>query len=142
MFSLRVRRKVGIVRKFSNIIVSAVLLFLPGIALAQFGRVSNCIDIGGIPIPSPFCYAFGPAGQITASGLVFQIIQIALWVVGMLAVLFLIVGGYRYITASGNEEQVEGAKQTIFHAIIGLAIVIMSFVIVRIIANALISGRA
>lgn len=131
-----------VIRGIYNQTMIAVLLSLPAFASAQIVN-PRCNVVGGIPIPSAFCGGlFGPARQGTATGFIVEVLDIALFIVGLLAVLFLIVGGFRYITASGNEEQVEGAKQTIFHAIIGLAIVILSFVIVRVIANALISGRA
>ncbi|MBI4224157.1 MAG: hypothetical protein HY609_04430, partial [Deltaproteobacteria bacterium] len=81
-----------------------------------------------------------PAGASTATSLIIGLIQIALWIVGLLAVLFVIVGGYRYVTAHGNEEQAEAAKKTLTHAIIGVVIVVLSFVIVRVITNALIFG--
>ena len=82
----------------------------------------------------------GPAGETTLGGLILSIINIFLAVAGLTAVLFLIIGGVRYIVAAGNEEQVESAKKTITHAIIGLVIITLSFVIVRVIANAFISG--
>ncbi len=52
-------------------------------------------------------------------------------------VLMLIVGGIRYIVASGNQQMIEQAKKTIQFAIIGLVVVILSFVIVGSILNIL-----
>ena len=83
----------------------------------------------------------GPAGQQTFGRAVTVVIQIALLVVGALAVIFLIWGGFRYITAYGNEEKAESAKKTIGHAILGLIIVILSFAIITIITTVLITGR-
>lgn len=83
---------------------------------------------------------FGPAGGRTATDLVLGIIEIALAIAGMMAVLFVIVGGIRYITAHGNEEQAEAAKKTLTHAIVGIVIIILAFVIIRVISNALIKG--
>jgi|SRR3989344_2473262 len=76
------------------------------------------------------------------SGLIMRIINIALGVAGLVAVLFLIIGGFRYITAAGNEETAEQAKKIIINAIIGVVVIILSFVIVRVISNALITGQA
>lgn len=95
-----------------------------------------------IKVPTPFDNAAGPAGAGTAGGLVLSIISILLLVVGSLAVIYLIIGGYRYIVAHGNEEAAEGAKKTILHAIIGLAVVILAFAIITIIARVLVGGRA
>jgi divalent metal cation (Fe/Co/Zn/Cd) transporter len=53
--------------------------------------------------------------------------------VGMLAVLFIIIGGIRYIVSRGNTDQVNKAKQTLTYAIIGLLAVIFSEVILNLI---------
>ena len=82
----------------------------------------------------------GPAGRASFGGFVQQLIEIALLVVGSLAVLSLIIGGFRYVTAYGNEEQLESAKRIVKNSIVGLLIVILSFVMVRVIANFLITG--
>ncbi len=61
---------------------------------------------------------------------------IILWVLGFsaaVAVLFLIIGGLQYITASGNEKRAEAAKSTILYAVIGLVVILLSFVIVGVI---------
>jgi heme/copper-type cytochrome/quinol oxidase subunit 2 len=68
------------------------------------------------------------------------IIQIILAVVGLIAVAFLIWGGFRYITSAGNDEVAEEGKKTIQNAIIGLVVIILSYIIVTVIANALVRG--
>jgi uncharacterized membrane protein len=59
--------------------------------------------------------------------------NVTTWVLGFsaaVAVLFLIVGGLQYITAAGNEKRSEAAKSTILYAVIGLVVILLSFVIV------------
>lgn len=73
----------------------------------------------------------------TLGGCMKTIINILLTLAGIIAVLFLIVGGYRYITSAGNEKQAESGKQTVINALIGLGIVILAFTIVSIINNTL-----
>lgn len=119
---------------------SAFFLALPFVAAAAVQ-----VDPSD-PVPVPYNSIFfrigGPAGRQSASGLILSVIDILLVIAGILAVLFIIIGGIRYILAHGNEEQAEAAKGTITHAVIGLVIIILSFVIVRIISNALIFGGA
>jgi hypothetical protein len=55
------------------------------------------------------------------------------------AVIFVVVGGYRYVTAGGDEEKIKSAKGVIFNSLIGLVIVLLALAIVRITAN-LLSG--
>ncbi len=50
---------------------------------------------------------------------------------GVIAVVFLIIGGYKYITSGGDANKISSAKNTILYALIGLIIVVLSQVIVR-----------
>jgi|GEM_PF-687279 len=57
------------------------------------------------------------------------------------AVVFIMIGGFWYLTAAGNEEQAEKGQKALTMAIIGLAVIIMSFVIVRVSLNVLTLGQ-
>ena len=67
-------------------------------------------------------------------------INVLLAIVGIVAVAFLIYGGFLYLTSGGNEEQAESGKKVIQNSIIGLVIIILSYIIVTVIINALVSG--
>ena len=60
-----------------------------------------------------------------------QIINIFSWIVGVVSVIMIIYGGFRYITSGGDSNGVTAAKNTILYAIIGLVIVALSQVIVQ-----------
>jgi len=62
-----------------------------------------------------------------------------LWV-GILAVLFIIVGGINYTVSQGDPGEVAKAKNTILYAIVGLIITLLAFSITQFVLNAL-SGR-
>ncbi len=66
-----------------------------------------------------------------ANDLIADVINIFSLVVGVIAVIMIIVGGFRYITSAGNDSKVSGAKNTIMYAIIGLVIVALAQFIVR-----------
>ena len=59
-----------------------------------------------------------------------RIIQILLIVAGLVAFVYLIIGGYQYVTAGGNAEQATAARTTILNAIIGLVIIFASYAVV------------
>jgi hypothetical protein len=59
------------------------------------------------------------------------VINFLSWVVGVVAVIMIIIGGFRYITSGGDSTNVTGAKNTILYAIIGLIIVAFAQWIVR-----------
>ena len=115
-----------------------VLLLVP---LSVSGAAEGFCQIGNVRVPCPTENLAGPAGAQSFGSLITIILSILLFVVGSISVVFFIIGGFRYVTAHGNEEQAEGAKKTMTHAIIGLIVVIMSFAIIAIITQVLISGK-
>lgn len=56
---------------------------------------------------------------------------------GMLFMILVIYGGLKWMTARGNSTQVDDAKKVIMNASIGLAVVVLSYVIVRIVLDIL-----
>lgn len=86
-----------------------------------------------IEIPGSGSFAANSFGAI----IMFIISNILLPLVGIISVLFLIIGGFQYVTSRGNEEQAETAKKTLANAIIGLIVVVLSYIIVTIVINAL-----
>lgn len=59
------------------------------------------------------------------------VINIFSWVVGVVAVIFAIVAGFKYITSGGDASAIKSAKDTLFYVIIGLVVVALSQVVVN-----------
>ena len=72
----------------------------------------------------------GDAGE-TVNTPVALVINIFSWVVGVVSVVMIIYGGFRYVTSAGNDAGVKTAKDTILYALIGLVIVALSQIIVK-----------
>ena len=64
-----------------------------------------------------------------------NIIQVFVTIAGLTATAFLVYGGFRYITSSGNPEALDGAKKTVLYSAVGLAIVIGAFVLSKIVTD-------
>lgn len=73
----------------------------------------------------------GISGNQDVEGRVIDIINYGVGFLGLIAVVFLIIGGVQYMTAAGDEGKVEKATKTITNSLIGLAIVILSGLIVN-----------
>ncbi|MDQ3064760.1 MAG: pilin [bacterium] len=71
------------------------------------------------------------AASAKINNLIGSIINIFTLVVGVVSVLMIIIGGFKYITSGGDSSNVSGAKNTILYAIIGLVIVALAQTIVR-----------
>ena len=63
------------------------------------------------------------------------IINVMLFIAAALAVIMIIYGGIRYITAHGDEKQVKVAKDTIVYSVAGLIIAILAYALVAFIFN-------
>lgn len=65
------------------------------------------------------------------------IVDILLRVGGMLAVVYVIYAGFRYMTSQGEPERINEAKNTLLNAIVGLVIVIVAIVAVNFVGSQL-----
>ena len=59
------------------------------------------------------------------------IINVALGVIGFIAVVMIILGGVQYTTSSGDAAKVTKAKNTILYGIVGLVVALLAFAIVN-----------
>ncbi len=70
--------------------------------------------------------------ELLGQGGVFQAIaNIMLIVIGAVAVIMLIVGGFRYVVSGGDSNSVEAAKNTILYAIIGIVVAFLAYAAVN-----------
>jgi hypothetical protein len=90
----------------------------------------SAIDLSG----GTDCTAASENGD-TLSTKIATVINIISVVVAAVAVIMLMIGGFRYVTSGGKQESVAGAKNTIMYAIIGLVIVALAQVIVKFVLN-------
>lgn len=69
------------------------------------------------------------------------VINWALYLAAIIAVIFIIIGGFLYITSAGNDAQAKKGRETLTNALIGLTIIILSYLIVQIVYNFLTGTR-
>jgi len=119
---------------FKIALVSAALSIVPALALAQGTCVGDCVrtGLGGIRSIFPMTGIGASQNPIQFIG---AIISLMLTIAGAIAVVFVIIGGFMYVTSAGNEEQAEKGRKTLTNAIIGVVIVILAYVIVNVTVN-------
>ena len=66
-----------------------------------------------------------------------KIVNALLTLAAVVAAIFVIIGGVRYITAQGDEDAIEAAKNTVIYAVIGVVVIALSAVIVNFIIVAI-----
>ncbi|TAN33489.1 hypothetical protein EPN28_01595 [Patescibacteria group bacterium] len=72
--------------------------------------------------------------------LVAKIIRTALGLLGIVALVLLLYGGFAWMTAGGNDEKIATAKKIIFNALIGLVIILASYAITSFVISKLVSA--
>jgi hypothetical protein len=128
--------------------LSVSLLMMLGIALPAFAQSAQDQINNGLCAGSNLQFTENP-GECRVAGteattrinrVIHTIVNLLSALVGIVAVIMIIVGGFRYITSGGNDTSVTSAKNTILYAIIGLVVVALAQLIVRFTLSKLTNG--
>lgn len=76
-------------------------------------------------------------GDKDPRAMVAQLINVVLTLLGIVAVIIVILGGFKWMTAAGNEENVASAKKLLGAGIIGLVIILAAWGISRFLLDSL-----
>lgn len=98
-------------------VASTLALLIPSTVLAALNTGSNIVPTDIAPI-----------NNITK--VIQNAVKFILLAAFVLAFIFLIIGGIRWITAGGDEKAVAGARGMITAALIGLVIVLVSYALI------------
>ncbi|KKU48093.1 MAG: hypothetical protein UX68_C0022G0018 [Parcubacteria group bacterium GW2011_GWA2_46_9] len=122
------------------VVIVLIALTAPSIANAAFPEdpliPSGCIssqgyDAQGRPLPREEC------GLKEMVKVAVNISKLILGVLGSVTLLFFIYGGFVWITAAGNTQRIEQGKKVFESALVGLIIVLSSWLIIYFITAAL-----
>lgn len=112
-----------------------VPVLTPALAHAQTDQIQNGLCQGASLKVDGSCDATDPGATDKVNGLIKLVINIFSLVVGVVAVIMIIIGGLKYITSSGDSNNITSAKNTILYAIIGLIVVALAQFIVKFVLN-------
>lgn len=65
-----------------------------------------------------------------------RLVEFLIGLAGLVAVLFIVIGGYKFVTGGITEDK-EAGKKTVLHAIVGLILALSAYIIVNFIQNQL-----
>lgn len=100
--------------------------------------LGNAFNTGpGSPLNAVAVQGAGYNTTATFESIIGQVITMTLGLLGVIFLILAIYGGFKWMTAAGNEEAVEKAKKTITDAILGMVIVLAAFVISKFIVGTL-----
>ena len=110
----------------------------PAVASAASTTIQNsvCSGAGQLNLDnSTTCEASTSGSTSNFDRILTDIINIFSVIVGIIAVIMIIVGGFRYITSGGASDKVTSAKNTLLYAIVGLIVVALAQIIVQFVLN-------
>lgn len=96
------------------------------------GGTTTYTVVGGVCVPNGTGLSNKSVAEIFTATL-----NWLLYIFVALATIAFVVSGFQYITAAGDEKQVDTAKNTMKYAVIGIVVAISGLVIIRTIANIL-----
>lgn len=120
-------------KKFLTAAASTVAFTLPAMALAQISGEAN--------------YGFTNFAANTNLGTnvpivqtVANIINILLGFLGVIAIVLILIGGFKWMMSQGNEEKIGEAKKLLGAGVVGLVIIFVAFALAQFIVNQLSSA--
>lgn len=102
-------------------------VFLPAAGATGFDELLNNLNLfqthSGLP----------GTNETSLLDIIFGLINSLLGLLGLLFVVLLLYAGFTYMTAQGDSEKVTKAKATIKNSVIGVAIIILAYVITNVV---------
>jgi len=113
-------------KSISSLLTLTTLLILPYFVFAQ-NETADSPMLSKLKVVAGVGYNTSPdQGLMVVVGI---IIQAALGLLGAIFIIIMVIAGYKWMTASGNEQNVEKAQSMIKRAIIGLIITLSSWAV-------------
>lgn len=126
--------------KHKAILTLAAMLVM-GLALAPAAMGQTSTNLGFDPDDDTFGITdlsnSTKLGKQTLQQTVGNLINVGLGLLGIIAVVIVLTGGFKIMTAGGSDEKVAEGRKLITSGALGLAVILASFAIVRFILNAL-----
>ena len=115
----------------SAILTIAAPLAVGGLASAQQYNGQTSLNTYGCNGSTASSSGNCAGAQGSLNTLITNILNVFSWVVGIVAVLMIIIAGFRYIVSGGESGGVTGAKNAILFAIVGIVIVAIAQIVVQ-----------
>lgn len=109
----------------NKIILGAQMLMLSGLGFAQLAMAEGIKP---------------PIEVDSLEELIANIVKYALTLTAVLAVAYIVYGGFLYISAAGDETQIKAGKQAIIGAVIGIIVIGLAYAIVEFVISAMEGG--
>jgi hypothetical protein len=123
------------IKKFALVALGTAATLLPTLAAK-----AQTIGVNETGIGPEFGTTSG-LGTAPLQSTIAGLIRVVMGFLGIVAVVVILLGGFMWMTAGGNEEKVGKAKKLIISGIIGLVIVISAYAIATFVVGSIINAQ-
>lgn len=121
------------------------LMVVAGVLIGLGGTILSAVDVNAVNVfdscagnnTSAVCKA---TSTDNASNMIQIVINTLLFVLGIIAVIMIVIGGIRYTTSGGDPSGLKTARDTIIYSVVGLVVAIMAYAIVNFVVGRFITG--
>lgn len=106
-----------------------ILLIISLFFISQTASAQLLTNTTGLQQMTNTVATTGGLGSVSIGFLIARIIQVALGLLAIIFLILMIIAGFRWMTAGGNDEQVKKSTGTIKTAIIGLIVILAAYAI-------------
>jgi len=124
-------------KKIIATILSLTTVFALALAVTvplQASAITGTLDVSELGLSYGAATGLGSTDIRTT---IAKIIRVAMGLLGIVAVVIVLIGGFKWMTAGGNDDQVGEAKKWIFSGVIGLAIILSAYALTTFVINQL-----
>lgn len=126
-----------------SVVVLAVMIIMPAFMMAlpvQAQQIDSDYLWGGDDVDrGDIADALGNPGERDPREIAAGVIKVLMGFLGIIAVVIILIGGFKWMTAGGSDEKIGEAKKLITAGIIGLIIIIAAFGIATFVINNLLT---
>ncbi len=119
-------------------VLTAVLFATTVIAPSAFAETSSTDDRLGLD-RSDFRENID-LGQAPLEETISKLINTFIGLLGIVAVIIILIGGFQWMTAGGDDEKIGGAKKMIYAGVAGLAVILAAYAIAAFVIDELIGA--
>lgn len=126
--------------RFAVSVALGLAISLPFVGLNMVRAASGPLEASDL-LSQDFGDSTG-LGQGELTETIGSLIRVALGFLGVVAVVIILLGGFKWMTAGGNDEKVGEAKKLIIAGIIGLAIILSAYAIASFVISSIVGATA
>ncbi len=107
---------------------SVIALFIAALCLSPVFAVTANAQSGGPDFGTEYAEETG-LGDTDPRQIMTNLLNLAMTFLSIISVIIILIGGFKWMTAAGNEDKVSEAKKIVIGGVIGLVIILASWAI-------------